>query len=63
VTIPVDVLRGAGLRAGDELTVRADGAGRITFYRSEDLIAKWAGSMADVYHPGYLDQLRNEWRP
>ena len=64
-TIPVDALRRAGLRAGDELVVEAAGAGRIVLTRAEsweDLIEKHAGSLTGVYPAGYLQELRDEWR-
>lgn len=61
-TIPVDALHKAGLRAGDELRVEAAGPGRIVLVRVEDLIARYAGSLPGVYPPGYLRELRDEWR-
>jgi bifunctional DNA-binding transcriptional regulator/antitoxin component of YhaV-PrlF toxin-antitoxin module len=59
VTIPVDVLRQAGLEAGDELRVRATGPGRVEVERRRDVIDEYAGALA--YPPGYLDRLREEW--
>ena len=60
VTIPVDALRKAGLKPGDELEVDADGGGRIVLVRADDVIAKYAGTFS--YPKGYLEQLRSEWR-
>lgn len=60
-TLPVDALRRAGLKAGDELLVEAAGAGRITLVRAEDPIARHAGK-GGGYGAGYLDALRAEWR-
>ncbi len=61
-TLPAEALRRAGLKPGDELTVEAAGAGRIVLVRAVDLIEKHAGKAPDIYAPGYLEQLRNEWR-
>ena len=62
VTIPVDVLRKAGLKAGDEVCVEGREPGRIVVYRADDVIAKFAGDLTGVYEPGYLEKLRDEWR-
>ena len=61
-TLPVDALRQAGLKAGDELMVEAAGAGRIVLVRAEDLIEQHAGKAPGVYPPNYLRDLREEWR-
>jgi bifunctional DNA-binding transcriptional regulator/antitoxin component of YhaV-PrlF toxin-antitoxin module len=61
-TIPVEALRRAGLKPGDELLVQAAGAGRIVLMRSDDPIARHAGALTGVYPKGYLRQLRREWR-
>lgn len=61
-TIPVDALRRAGLRAGDELLVEAVGPGRIVLARADDLIARHAGSLTGLYPKGHLARLRREWR-
>ncbi len=60
-TIPVDVVRAAGLRPGDELKVTADGPGRVTLSRTERMLDEFQGDLDGVYPEGYLDELRAEW--
>lgn len=59
VTIPVDVLREAGLAAGDALDIQAAGKGRVEIRGRRDVIEEFSGALN--YPPGYLDQLRDEW--
>jgi bifunctional DNA-binding transcriptional regulator/antitoxin component of YhaV-PrlF toxin-antitoxin module len=63
VTVPVRVLKDAGMAAGDEVVIRATGRGRIEVERAEDVVDRYAGSLpAGTYPRGHLDQLRDEWR-
>jgi len=61
-TLPVEVLRRAGLRAGDEVSVSADGAGRIVLEPATRAVRRWAGTLTGAYQKSYLRNLRREWR-
>lgn len=63
ITVPVGVLREAGLGPGDDVRVTAVGPGRIELVRVEDLVGELAGALdRRVYPEGYLEELRREWR-
>ncbi|MCU1367120.1 MAG: SpoVT/AbrB protein [Ilumatobacteraceae bacterium] len=61
ITIPVDALRAAGLRIGDRVVARSDGAGRVVLEREHDVLADFAGTMTGTYTANELDDLRGEW--
>lgn len=61
VTIPVDALRDAGLHAGERVSARADGPGRVVLEREQDVLAEFRGALTGVYPAGELAGLRDEW--
>jgi bifunctional DNA-binding transcriptional regulator/antitoxin component of YhaV-PrlF toxin-antitoxin module len=61
VTIPVDTLSGAGLKAGDRLRAEVRGPGQIVFVREDDPLERFAGALTGIYPDGYLEELRREW--
>jgi bifunctional DNA-binding transcriptional regulator/antitoxin component of YhaV-PrlF toxin-antitoxin module len=61
VTLPVDVLSGAGFRSGDELRVQVTAPGTVTLTRVEDALDRYAGTLTGVFPPDAIDRLRDEW--
>jgi AbrB family looped-hinge helix DNA binding protein len=61
VTLPVEAMRAAGLRAGDEITVRSVGDGEIILATRNSRVRRHAGIATGIYHDGELDRLRDEW--
>jgi bifunctional DNA-binding transcriptional regulator/antitoxin component of YhaV-PrlF toxin-antitoxin module len=61
-TLPVQALKEAGLEAGDEVRVVAAGRGRLILEREINLVERHAGKLRNVYEPGELERLREEWR-
>lgn len=71
ITLPVSVVERAGLTIGEELAVETDAEGRVIISRSTGetvgdrrrrALDKVAGALPDVWPPGALDGLRDEWR-
>lgn len=71
ITLPVAVVKRAGLRIGEELAVEADDKGRVIVSRSPDetvgdrrrrALHRAAGALSGVWPTGALDELRDEWR-
>lgn len=62
VTLPVESLEAAGLRAGDEVLIEAEGADRIVVHRAAPELSMALGIFDGLYEPGYLERLRSEER-
>jgi bifunctional DNA-binding transcriptional regulator/antitoxin component of YhaV-PrlF toxin-antitoxin module len=62
VTLPVETLVGAGLKAGDEVTIEADGADTIVVRRARRDVDSALGVFDGLFEAGYLDQLRRDER-
>lgn len=58
VTLPVDVLAHAGLCAGDEVTIEADGPDVVVVRRACRNVEAGFGVFDGLYEPGHLDALR-----
>ncbi len=62
VTLPVETLERAGLRAGDDVAIEAEGPDRIVVRRTFEDPTKAMGIFDGLYEPGYLERLRSEER-
>ncbi len=61
VTLPVEVMRSAGLAPGDDVTIRRVGDGEVLVAARGSRVRRHAGIATGIYRPGELDQLRDEW--
>jgi bifunctional DNA-binding transcriptional regulator/antitoxin component of YhaV-PrlF toxin-antitoxin module len=61
VTLPVEAMRAAGLRVGEEVTVRPVGDGELIIAARGTRIRRHAGIATGIYDNGELDRLRDEW--
>lgn len=59
VTLPVTTLERAGLRAGDEVLIEAEGPDRIVLRRTPAEPARAIGVFDGLYGPDYLERLRS----
>ncbi|MPZ85879.1 MAG: AbrB/MazE/SpoVT family DNA-binding domain-containing protein [Actinophytocola sp.] len=62
VTLPVETLHAAGLAAGDEVTIEAEGPDRIVVRRVRRGLDRALEVFDGLYEPGYLAGLRAEER-
>ncbi len=62
VALPVEAMSAAGLRLGDELTVRPVGDGEVLVAARGSRVRRHAGiAQPGIYEPGELNRLRDEW--
>ena len=61
IALPVEAMGAAGLRPGDEITVRPIGDGEVTIAARGSRIRRHAGVAAGIYEQGALGRLRDEW--
>ena len=62
ITLPVESLEAAGLQAGDEVVIEAEGEDHILIHRARPDLETALGVFDGLYGPGYLDELRSEER-
>lgn len=62
VTLPVSSLATAGLSAGDEVTIEAEGPDTIVVRRASRNLDKALGVFDGLFEPRYLENLRREER-
>lgn len=62
VTLPVESLERAGLKAGDEVAIEAEAPDRIVVRRAAREVDHALGVFDGLYEPGYLKQLRSRER-
>jgi len=62
VTLPVDAMTRAGVRAGDRLRVTARETGEIVLELADDPVEAFAGALTGIFPAGYMDRIRDEWR-
>jgi AbrB family looped-hinge helix DNA binding protein len=61
VTLPIQAMRAAGLRPGDEIDVRPVGEGEIVIATRGSRVRRHAGIAKGIYKDDELEKLRDEW--
>jgi bifunctional DNA-binding transcriptional regulator/antitoxin component of YhaV-PrlF toxin-antitoxin module len=59
VTLPVESLEVAGLKAGDEVTIEAEGVDTIVVRRARRDVEAGLGVFDGLFEPGYLERMRS----
>jgi bifunctional DNA-binding transcriptional regulator/antitoxin component of YhaV-PrlF toxin-antitoxin module len=62
ITLPVQSLATSGLKAGDEVTIEAEGRDTIVVRRARRDVDAAIGVFDGLFEPGYLDRLRGDER-
>ncbi|MGI8730704.1 MAG: AbrB/MazE/SpoVT family DNA-binding domain-containing protein [Solirubrobacteraceae bacterium] len=62
ITLPVETLDATGLRAGDDVTIEAEGRDRIVVGRKPPQPSRALGVFDGLYEPDYLESLRSSER-
>lgn len=62
ITLPVETLANAGLKAGDEVTIEADGPEAIVVRGARRDVDSALGVLDGLFEPDYLDRLRSDER-
>jgi AbrB family looped-hinge helix DNA binding protein len=61
ITLPVEVMQGAGLRPGDDVAIEALGEGEVRIATRGSRVRHHAGIAEGIYRPDELERLRAEW--
>lgn len=61
ITLPVEVMKRAGVRPGDDVVARVSDEGEIVLATRGSRVRRHAGIVNGLYEPGELDRLRDEW--
>lgn len=62
LTLPVSVIRSAGVSPGDSFQIKVDGPGAISIHLANKVVDEVAGSLTGVYPKNAVERLRAEWR-
>lgn len=61
ITVPVEIIRSAGLKPGDELDFRITTEGNIELFKVARQLDGWIGSMTGIYDDFDLEAERRAW--
>jgi bifunctional DNA-binding transcriptional regulator/antitoxin component of YhaV-PrlF toxin-antitoxin module len=61
LTLPVAIMRSAGVSPGDSFQIQVEGPGAISIHLANKAVDEVAGSLTGVYPKDALEKLRAEW--